>query len=364
MIGNSRRTSSSRQAIRLTIFILYGCISHTLATAYHAPQGTSPAQLPPGVEVKIQAQPLKATVGDPIQINLDFTLPRGYQLQFPQLPTQVGEFSVLDGPAVPPQQASGKAPSSPPPATGTRDSGMLHQRARIVVAVYKTGEFDFPTLPFVLRDPVGKSVEVSSPPVKIRIESILDEKDLSLKDLKKQAEIEEPVRSLFWFALGGAALALTLGAWWWVKRRRRPAFIPSVQYDVDPLDLAEANLRDLIGRGLLEKGLVKQFYVHLSDITKKALEAGYGIQTVEKTTLEIVSALSIAPGADAARIEPASLEPIETLLLSCDIVKFARYVPSRAENDEAVTRAFGILADCRTRRQSAVPGAAPVGGGA
>lgn len=358
MIGD-RTKVSRRDSARLLAPMLLASILASLPTALQARQATAPPQLPPGVEIKIQAQPLEATVGDPIQIDLDFTLPNGYRLQFPQLPAQVGEFTVLEtypGPEVPTPQTKGKPSSAPVARTGAAGSGMLHHHARIVAAVYKTGEFDFPALAFVLRDGGGKEVSVSTPPVRIRIKSVLTENDLALRDLKKQAEIQEPVRWLLWLALGTAVLVLALLAWWSVKRRRRPAAAPSIHPELDPLDLAEAELRNLIGRGLLEKGLVKQFYVDLSDIMKKALEASYGIQTIEKTTVEIIDTLAAGP-------EPASLERIETVLLSCDIVKFARYIPSLAEDEEVVKEAFQILRDCRMRQQPAVTAAeVPVAG--
>lgn len=361
-IGYSRE-GCRRRFVWLAVSMLCMSIESLLPTEVQARQNSASAQLPPGFDVRIQAQPLKATIGDPIQIDLDFTLPPGYQLVLPHLPAQVGEFTILEGPAILSQQASGKASSPPLPATGTQGSGERHQLARIVAAVYKTGDFDFPRLPFVLRDAEGKQIEVAGPTVKIRIESVLSEKDLSLKDLKKQADIEETHRWLLWFGLSLAAVVLFSSVWWWMKRRRSPSLLPFVRHDVDPLDLAEADLRDLIGRGLLQKGMVKQFYICLSEIVKKALEAGYGIQTVEKTTSEIIAALSVAPGTGIASPEPAALEPIETLLLSCDMVKFARYAPPGSENEEVVNKASRILVDCRARRQPVTAGAAPVAGG-
>ena len=338
--------------------VLFATVFAWLPAGFTAQQYKPPEATPAGVEVKIQAQPLRATVGDPIQIDLDFTFPRGYRFEFPRLAGQIGEFTVLEtfpGPDLPPQQPAAA------PATG-QSSKQFHHLARIVVAVYRTGEFEFPALPFMMRDAEGKELRVMSPVVKIRIDSVLREADPGLKDLKKQAEIEEPFFWLLWLVLGGLACALGLLVWWWMMRRRRPAIAPSVQPEMDPLDAAEADLRDLIGRGLLEKGLTKQFYVYLSDIVKRVLEAGYGIQTVEKTTTEIMAALAGAAEGFAAPSGPEDLKHLELLLLSCDMVKFARYLPSRAENDEAVKGALQVLLDCRSKRQPIVSGAAPVDG--
>jgi hypothetical protein len=350
----------------LCLSILMAFALSLLAETVPAQQVSTPAAPTPGVDIKIQAHPSEATVGDPIQIDLDFSLPRGYRLQFPQLPGQIGEFAVLEtypGPDIPGPPVKGKAAPPPQAPEKPEPSGLKHHRARIVVAVYKTGDFDFPALPFAVRDAEGKESQVSSPEVKIRITSVLSKNDLDLRDLKKQAELEEPSRWLLWMALGTGALAAVLLIWWWIKRRRRPpASGPLIHSEVDPLDQAEADLRALIERGLQDKGAVKQFYVRLSDIMKRAVEAGYGIQTVEKTTMEIVAALGTPTAGGAAMPEAAALDRIEFLLLACDMVKFARYIPSPSELEEVVKEAFLILGDCRARRVPEISVATPTPG--
>ena len=339
--------------------VLFTALCTWLPAGLTARQSKPPEAIPAGIEVKIQAQPLRATVGDPIQIDLDFAFPRSYRFEFPSLTGQIGEFAVLEtfpGPDLPPRQPAGGTP-----AAGQK-SNEFHHFARIVVAVYRTGEFEFPALPFMIRDAAGKELQVMSPVVKIRIDSVLQEADPKLKDLKKQAEIEEPSRWLLWLVLGGLACALGLLVWWWIMRRRRPTIAPAMQPEMDPLDAAEAELRDLLARGLLEKGLTKQFYVYLSDIVKRALEAGYGIQTVEKTTTEIMGALAGAAEGNASPSDSEDLKRIELLLLACDMVKFARYLPSRAENDEAIKGSLQVLLGCRSRRQPIDADAAPVDG--
>jgi hypothetical protein len=104
-----------------------------------------------------------------------------------------------------------------------------------------------------------------------------------------------------------------------------------------------------MGRGLAEKGFVKQFYVALSEVARKMLDGGYDIPTAEKTTTEIIDALrETAPPAD-----PARLARVEALLDACDLVKFARYVPGRDEIEAATKATFELLDHCRQRRAAA-----------
>jgi hypothetical protein len=301
------------------------------------------------MEIKVKAEPEHATVGDPLRIDFDILVPRGYQLQFPDLTGQLGDFTILQtfpGPSLPDAgTASVKQEQKPAAPSGAPDS--KHHYARILAALYKPGEYVLPSVPLSLRDPSGKQVSIPGPSVKVRIESVLTGKEENLRDLKKQAEIPETVRWLLWFAILLLA-AIVAGIAWWLWRRRRRQTLPlPLRSLLDPLQLAEAELRDLLGRGLLEKNLVKPFYVALSEIVKRVLEAGYGIHTLEKTTAEIMEELR---SAHLVSMPAAELDRIESFLIGCDLVKFAKNIPTREENESSSRRAFEILESCRKRR--------------
>ncbi len=311
--------------------------------------------LPRGLEIEAHAEPDKATVGDPIRIDFDIRVPKGFQVRLPPLAGQVGDFTILEthpGPSIPDLPAK-PADRKPGP---TREGEPAHHYARILVALYKAGDYTFPPFQIALKDPSGKEMSFLSPAVKVRIESVLNGKDDVLRDLKKQAEIPEPTRWVLWLGIGLLALVLAIAAWLWWRRRRRTSAAPPLRSRVDPLQLAESELRDLLSRGLIEKNLIKEFYVILSEIVKKALEAGYGIHTVEKTTSEIMVELQLCPRRNGDEEE---FELIESFLVACDLVKFARNRPSPFENDTAVKAAFEILGACRKQRSAATP-ATPV----
>jgi hypothetical protein len=316
-------------------------------------QMPAPPTLPPGVDVRIDARPRTATVGDPIRIELTVSLPQGFQARFPELGSQVGEFSVLEsqaGPAAPASATRRDAASTIEPTAG----GAGINRASFIVALFRTGSFEFPSLPIVIRDRSGKEYSAASPPVKIEIRSVLTGKDDKLKDLKKQAEIEDPARWLYRFGIVLLLLILALLGWLLWRRRRKPALARTELPQLDPYALAEADLRDLISRGLLERGFAKQFYVGLSEIVKRVLEAGYRISTSERTTSEIMEGLSQISPAPPAGTEFAR---IQSFLNGCDLVKFAKYLPSTPENDSTIQIAFAILETCRKR--GSVPAVQP-----
>jgi hypothetical protein len=324
------------------------------STVAWARQSQEPQPLPPDVNITADARPAAATIGDPIRIELTISMPRGFQARLPELKDQVGEFTVLEphpGPATAPTNAARPAPG------GAETDAADHQirRESFLVAVFRTGSFEFPSLPVTVLDSSGKEYSAASPPVKIEIRSVLTGKDDQLKGLKKQAEIEDPARWIFRLGLVLVLLILALLGWLLWRKRRRPESPRSEMPGLDPYMLAEADLRDLLGRDLLERGFVKQFYVGLSEIVKRVLEAGYRISTSEKTTSEIMEALSQISPASPAGTESAR---IESFLSGCDLVKFAKYLPSKDENDASVHSALAILETCRRRGTVLVPQAA------
>ena len=305
--------------------------------------GTVQSPLPDGIQVRIDATPKTPTVGDPIRLELDIVMPAGYRAEILKPGYQTGDFSVLE--FLP-------GPSIPGPAQ-SQSGANVHHRARITAAVYRTGSFTFPPVQIRIWTADGKQITASSRPVTVTIQSVLSGKDRELKDLKKQAEIPEPFPWLFWLTMLLALAILAAAAWiLWKRRRNRIAARPAIPAR-DLLDIAEEELRALLARGLPEGRAAKQFYILLSGIVKRILEAGYSIHTSERTTSEIMDDLRSRPAP-----EPETMERIESFLLRCDLVKFAKYIPSKGENEAAAEDALWILRIIAAQRER--PGCAGV----
>jgi hypothetical protein len=321
---------------RNAAFVLAFCLALSLSAAA---QEAAPPPLPAGVHVGVTARPQTATVGDPVTVEIDVSHPKGYKVRMPKPSAQQGDFTVLEfGPAV---------ESTATPVKPAAD-GVEHDRVRLTVAVYKTGAFSFPRQPLIVVGPDGKEYPASTDPVSITIQTVLTDKDSNLKDLKRQAEIEEPFPWRTWVGVASILALLAALAWWFLRKRRRldlPA--PAAQPELSLLEVAEVELRELNARGLPEKGLMKPFYVSLSEIVRKILEGGFCVTTAEKTTTEIVDAMEQNA---SPKPEPARLESIESLLSECDLVKFAKYVPPREEAHAALKSAVELLEFCKTLR--------------
>ncbi|MBN2243187.1 MAG: hypothetical protein JW793_10895 [Acidobacteria bacterium] len=300
-----------------------------------------PQPLTAGVDIRTRVHPETAAVGDLIRIGIEITAPRGFGIEIMEPEGATGDFHIFDfipGPAGADAEESGGGVPSP----DERAEASERHAARIVAAAYKTGTFTFPGVAVIVTDPGGRRTRTQSPPVDVEIRSVLAQGDTGLRDLKEQADIPGEIPWLP-LVLAAATAALLGAATWYVRRkfRKTPSAAPSTPAE-DPLLLAESQLWDLIARNLPENGRTKEFYVLLSEIVKRILEAAYGIATAERTTIEIMDSLRGRTG-----LGPQRQETIRSVLLECDLVKFAKYIPSKSENDRAAEEAGRILSQAR-----------------
>lgn len=298
-----------------------------------------PAELPPGVRVEARIEPPRATVGDPLRLEIAVTAPRGYEVLPPALSGRTGDFAVLE--------------SLPPAAEQPPAPEMVRRTFRYTLALYRPGDAQFPPVEVTIKPPKGEYIHVSTNRLQVGIDSVLAEKDPQLRGLKGQVEIEDPYRWLRW-AVPALALLAAAGLAWWLWRRRRAPETPAAAtlVPIDPFAAAERELAALERQRLPEKGRAKEHYVTMSEIVRRILEAGCRISTLERTSEEILDELK-----QSGRFPhpTAEVHRLQALMELCDMVKFAKYNPAVSENDGAFRAARHVLELCRRPAPTASP---------
>lgn len=104
-----------------------------------------------------------------------------------------------------------------------------------------------------------------------------------------------------------------------------------------PEEIARAALNSLKAMRLIERGLIKEYYIRLSDIIRSYIETRYGIFSMDRTTWELFQEMK------SKRIERQHVDRINNFLEDCDMVKFAKYIPDQKEIGEIYKRAEEII---------------------
>jgi hypothetical protein len=227
----------------------------------------------------------------------------------------------------------------------TLGDGRRQLRALFMVQAFDSGLYSLPPIYLI----AGKDTVASDSPV-LKVDPI------SLDTANVVFEGEEPVdvkvhdytdvvddKTKFWDFMPDWITAY----WWWILlsvvviaafifiymkwlRHGRIPLMP-VKKPVPPYVLAVEKLNDLQQKKLWQKGAEKEYYTQLTDILRGYLSGRFGINAMEMTTPQIMSAIS---GNEEA-MQFASY--VNDVLREADFVKFAKAKPDAAENELAFT---------------------------
>ncbi|MDX1436894.1 MAG: hypothetical protein R3335_08790 [Anaerolineales bacterium] len=287
-----------------------------LAALFAVPAAAQSGQ----IEAALTAPPGEYTVGDPILLNLAVTHPAGYQVIFPELPTEWGDFTVQS-------QSPLTVVSNP---NGTETTTQL-----IDVRLFSPGEFTTPAIEVAVADPSGNVAQISAPATGVSIASVLVEGDTELRDIKPQAEL--PYLNIGPWVISSLLLAGAVGAFlFWRRRRRKKATAAAIDRRL-PNEVALDELARIFALSLPEQGQYKEYYTLLSDCIRTYIEKVYRIPALERTTGEILTSMS------GLTIDPQVSHQLVAFLSRCDLVKFSKFKPELIEAHQALTDARNLV---------------------
>ncbi len=200
-----------------------------------------------------------------------------------------------------------------------------------------------PANAFDFVNPAGDTIRAWTDEVRVPIRR-LAARATDLRPLKEQWKA--PPNYWLWGAVAAAALiaAVALVGWIRARRRRGAAAAPAAVRPPDVIALAE--LERIAGLGLPARGEFKVHYTLVVDALRRYLEARYAVETMDRTSFEILDALERG----GTRID--GLDP---LFDEADLVKFAKFAPTTESAVAAVARARAIVLATTPVRADGLP---------
>ncbi len=219
-------------------------------------------------------------------------------------------------------------------------NGELELETRITVTSFDSGSYIIPPMPAYLQKLDGSIDTVWFDAGKLQVTTIqIDTTSFKPYDVKGQMNYPYTVKEFLPWA--GLVVLAVLFAWLikkYIKNRKekRSLFGKPVVQD-PPHIIALRSLENILSRKLWQNNQEKQFYTEIVDTLRLYLEGRYNIATMEKTTGEILNSLS------ECKIEPKEFANLEDLLTLSDFVKFAKYKPTKDDNEKAVPAAVRFV---------------------
>jgi BatD DUF11 like domain len=249
-----------------------------------------------------------ALVGDHIYLDVKVTGPKGMEVLFPSAPEVLKEFSII---------------SSRELNMDTReDSG---RGMEYVISSFENGEVIIP--PITIRyklTPESEWEEDASKQTAVTIGSLLTGSDEDIRDVKGLLDFSANTKRLL--MIFGTMIALTILAIVLYKKFKAGDFNRKPGIIKPPHEIAYEELLHLKAMDLPSKGQIKEYYGSLSDIVRHYVENRFAYRAPEMTTEEFLGHVK-----DVTEIDREPKRLLKNFLTNCDMVKFAKYGPTKLE---------------------------------
>ncbi len=212
-------------------------------------------------------------------------------------------------------------------------AGNITYQQKIIITSFDSGSWYIPAFPISF---TSKNVKATD---SILI-SVLPVDVSGLKDYHDIKDIIKVEPKTDWLMIGliaGGVIILVIIIILLVRYfKKRKTFVKSKPKQFGIAE-ALAQIDALQKEGLIEKGKHKLFFTKLIDICRSFSDVQLNIVTTDKTTDEYMIQLKGKIGT-----EPAQVKYFQLLRLA-DAVKFAKFIPSGAEPDEAIVTGKSFL---------------------
>ncbi|MGE4384328.1 MAG: hypothetical protein AB7E39_00480 [Endomicrobiaceae bacterium] len=187
----------------------------------------------------------------------------------------------------------------------------------------------------------GKKKIIKTKAMQVEIKSVLNPKKPS-RDIFDIKGIYTFGHSVWWYIkIVAAVIAFILLLYFiykFIKRKKSGNNINNedIVFSIPPKEYALSQLDNLRTLDLIKKGQIKDYYDKLSDILRFYVSRVYSVDGLGKTTGELFLLLKDKAPYDYNR-------DLKNYLLNCDLVKFAKVIPSDDNIDEDFRKAKNFV---------------------
>jgi hypothetical protein len=285
------------------------------------------------IEAAAYADKDEVIIGDPITFKVRVQYNGDFTVQFPEFDRQLGVFTIR-------KTGSIKGPVQ------ERNGSFLVEQSYLLRS-YEIGSATIPALKIRYKGTQGEG-EVTTNEVTITIRGVIQEGEVAadIKDIRPPVDIPASYKRLFQWIAGGLGILVLAGIVYGLIYKLKRGQKEPVQAFIKrpPHEIAYELLERLLKEDLIGKGLIKDYYYRITDILRHYIEDRFGLSAPERTTEEFLVEMAYTD-----TLEDGHKVLIREFLAHCDMVKYAKYGPSKIEIKETYDAAKRLVDETRFR---------------
>ncbi len=288
-----------------------------------------------GIDAKtgVRIDASRITVGDEAHVFLEVQHnPSTSTIQWAQLPDTFSRLEI-----------TGKGPIDT-----TRSNGLVTYKQKLVVTGFDSGIFTIPSFQFTVLPKGGTPYVLSTDSMHLLVQTVAVDTTRPFRAIKTIIPVNETIagklkdlllgraaaRDYIWVGIIFALIvALILGI---IIKRRKPVVIATGPQE-SLQEKAQRLLNTIDKEQLWQKGEVKEYYVRLTDVLRGYIEARFDTAALELTTDELIEKARTIP--ELQQIAT----PLESILRTADLAKFAKAQPLPQEHVESMQLARELV---------------------
>lgn len=261
-------------------------------------------------------------IGDPVQLRLRIEADKNLHIYLDPIDLSEHEHLEVDKPQVKRAEAE-----SPP-------TGKAHYEVTYPLRAFAIGKHTLPPITIKHTGADGDSGSLQTPAYLFEVRSVKPADATEMKGVKGPWPVPP---NWFPYILAVFLVVVATGAiiFLYLRRRARPMDLPpEVLPQRQPHEIAYEQLNRIEGMNWVAQGEMKVYHTEISHVIRQYIAARYHIPALELTTQELL---------DHLQTENIPKDLVQQFFANCDLVKFARYSPTKPEAHERMEEARRIV---------------------
>lgn len=282
------------------------------------------------IQVKAYFDTTAILIGDQIHLNFFVDQPPEAKVNLPVLKDTIADkIEILS-----------------PPKTDTMivGNGRLRILQRYLITCFDSGVYLVPALKFAFH--LGAITDtITTVPLVLAVNTIEIKDSKKFYDIKGIAAIPYTFAEILPYILIaiGALLLIALIIYIYIRLKNKKPIFPFQKPVEPPHVIAFRDLEKIKREKLWQKGQLKEYFTGLTDIIRTYMEGRFKILAMESTSDEIISEIK-----NIEIVDSKSLNELKQLLVTADLVKFAKSEPLPDENENSWQYAYNfVLTTCK-----------------